>query len=410
MKLLFDLLPTQEQLASVVSSNTGVFHGGGEYTKSIYYRILEQRENVQIDAYYEPARELDKVLLQASTSAGVNLIPISYPYDVQNILDSGNYDRFFSGLPKASYAQVDYKQTEVIFTFHGLRGVEMPTDKYEYRFETSLRGKIGVFLKQAFLDLYIREQIKRRQKLMNVKTSKFTILTDSYHSKYTHVVYFSTKAKDNLLILYPPPSPISRIIPRAERLQDYGLKSREYILLVSGDRWIKNGYRAAKALDELIEQGSLEKHIVIAGVPNSQIYNVKHKHQFTFLSYVDQEDLAALYQGAYCLLYPSLNEGFGYPPLECMRFGTPVIASSISSIPEVCGDASLYVNPFSILEIQTRLLYLLFEPDVWIDYSQRAQNRYATIVALQEKMLVEITNLLIQREFGISNQPTTKSV
>lgn len=61
--------------------------------------------------------------------------------------------------------------------------------------------------------------------------------------------------------------------------------------------------------------------------------------------YVRDEDVAALYSGALALLFPSLHEGFGFPVLEAMRCGTPVITSTTSSLPEVAGDAALLVNP-----------------------------------------------------------------
>ncbi len=61
--------------------------------------------------------------------------------------------------------------------------------------------------------------------------------------------------------------------------------------------------------------------------------------------YVADEDIAALYSGAQALVFPTLHEGFGFPVLEAMRCGTPVITSSLSSLPEVAGDAALLVNP-----------------------------------------------------------------
>lgn len=60
--------------------------------------------------------------------------------------------------------------------------------------------------------------------------------------------------------------------------------------------------------------------------------------------YVRDADLAALYSGAQALVFPTLHEGFGFPVLEAMRCGTPVITSSTSSLPEVAGDAALLVN------------------------------------------------------------------
>src|SRR5690606_22250205 len=59
--------------------------------------------------------------------------------------------------------------------------------------------------------------------------------------------------------------------------------------------------------------------------------------------YIADADVAALYSGALALVFPSLHEGFGFPVLEAMRCGTPVITSSTSSLPEVAGDAALLV-------------------------------------------------------------------
>ncbi len=70
-----------------------------------------------------------------------------------------------------------------------------------------------------------------------------------------------------------------------------------------------------------------------------------------YLGKVSDELLASLYKNALAFVYPSLNEGFGMPPLEAMNLGCPVLASNISSIPEVCSDAALYFNPYNIKEI-----------------------------------------------------------
>jgi glycosyltransferase involved in cell wall biosynthesis len=61
--------------------------------------------------------------------------------------------------------------------------------------------------------------------------------------------------------------------------------------------------------------------------------------------YVDDDDLAALYEGALCLVFPSRTEGFGIPPLEAMARGCPVISSDAASLVEVGGDAVIYANP-----------------------------------------------------------------
>lgn len=71
------------------------------------------------------------------------------------------------------------------------------------------------------------------------------------------------------------------------------------------------------------------------------------------------EILGHLYKSAVALVYPSIYEGFGIPPLEAMRFNCPVIASNTSSIPEVCGDSVMYFDCTSTTELQEAILQLI---------------------------------------------------
>ena len=73
--------------------------------------------------------------------------------------------------------------------------------------------------------------------------------------------------------------------------------------------------------------------------------------QIIFLDYVSYQDLPKIINQAIALVFPSLWEGFGFPVLEAMGCGTPVITSNLSSLPEVAGDASLLVNPYNVAEI-----------------------------------------------------------
>jgi len=67
--------------------------------------------------------------------------------------------------------------------------------------------------------------------------------------------------------------------------------------------------------------------------------------------YIDDKDKGALYTGALALVFPSLYEGFGFPVIEAMHCGTPVIASNTSSLPELVGDAGILVDPLKVEEI-----------------------------------------------------------
>jgi glycosyltransferase involved in cell wall biosynthesis len=87
---------------------------------------------------------------------------------------------------------------------------------------------------------------------------------------------------------------------------------------------------------------------VLAGPVNRRVFGSVAEGppiQIVQVGYVSDAELRALYQSASCLVYPSRYEGFGLPPLEAMACGCPVIVSRCASLPEVCGDAALYVDP-----------------------------------------------------------------
>lgn len=81
--------------------------------------------------------------------------------------------------------------------------------------------------------------------------------------------------------------------------------------------------------------------------------------EIIFTDYVDEKDLSAIYSSATAFLFTSLYEGFGLPILEAMSCGCPVITSNLSSMPEVGGDAALYVNPYLVNEIKDAMNLLL---------------------------------------------------
>ncbi len=103
-------------------------------------------------------------------------------------------------------------------------------------------------------------------------------------------------------------------------------------LVISGKVHTKSN-KLATDVEGLIQELGLEEHVKLLG-------------------FVPDEDLPALYRGALFFAYPSFYEGFGLPALEAMRMGTPVLASDVSSLPEVCGDAALYCDPEKIDSIQ----------------------------------------------------------
>ena len=101
------------------------------------------------------------------------------------------------------------------------------------------------------------------------------------------------------------------------------------------------------------------------------------RRDVTFTGYAPEADLPALYSGALCFAYPSYFEGFGLPPLEAMRCGTPVVAGDRTSLPEVVGDAGLLVDPFDTGAISAALARLIDDEDLRSTLSARGLARAA---------------------------------
>jgi glycosyltransferase involved in cell wall biosynthesis len=94
-------------------------------------------------------------------------------------------------------------------------------------------------------------------------------------------------------------------------------------------------------------------HLVLAGTRGWKCDDIfhaversKHREKIVFPGFIANEDKPALYSLASLFTYPSLYEGFGFPPLEAMACGVPVIASHSASLPEVIGDAGIMIDPY----------------------------------------------------------------
>jgi len=112
----------------------------------------------------------------------------------------------------------------------------------------------------------------------------------------------------------------------------------------------KNIYRLIRAYGKIYK--NIHEKLVIAGKKGWAFHDIFElvkkldlEKNVVFTGYVDDEDLPALFNCASIFVYPSLYEGFGLPCLEAMACGIPVIASEVTSLPEVVGDAAVLVNP-----------------------------------------------------------------
>lgn len=139
--------------------------------------------------------------------------------------------------------------------------------------------------------------------------------------------------------------------------QKYNIDSN-YILNVAVLEPRKNIPRLIEAFNRLNKQVPNCLKLVITGEKGWDYEGIFRtvrqsglEDKVIFTGFVPQKDLPVLMSGAEVFVFPSLQEGFGLPPLEAMACGTPVITSNTSSLPEVIGDAGILVDPYNINEI-----------------------------------------------------------
>jgi glycosyltransferase involved in cell wall biosynthesis len=187
-----------------------------------------------------------------------------------------------------------------------------------------------------------------------------------------------------------------------------------YILALGNLQPRKNIQALLKTYCELVGQGLITQNLVIAGKPGwqaEQIYREARanglEERVILTGYVPDEDLPALYSAADLFVFPSLYEGFGFPVLEAMACGAPVLSSSSSVLPDVGGKAAAYFDPARPDALKHSLAALLKDKSilnrmseaglVWsrrFRWKQTAQQtletyRVATGQPNREKMLLE---------------------
>ncbi len=142
--------------------------------------------------------------------------------------------------------------------------------------------------------------------------------------------------------------------------------NRPYILALATIEPRKNFESIIEAYDAFRLQGGAALPLVLVGGRgwksrrfSEVINNAMFRHDIRVLGYIPEKHKPALYRGATTFLFPSFYEGFGLPVAEALSCGAPVITSFAGSLPEIAGDAALYVDPFNVTDLTQSLHHLL---------------------------------------------------
>jgi len=161
----------------------------------------------------------------------------------------------------------------------------------------------------------------------------------------------------------------------------YGLP-KNYLLYLGTLEPRKNIERLIRAYAKLLEKGEDVPCLVLAGrkgwlyEPIFAVVEELNLHsKVHFIGYVSPEDAPILLSGAEVFLFPSVYEGFGLPIIEAMACGVPVVTSQLASLPEVAGDAAVFVDPYDIRSIQIGISRVLNNSKLCEYYSAMGKKR-----------------------------------
>lgn len=333
-------------LTAVQYSGNNMVHGGQEYANIILNELINT--GVKFACVLTSKLHINNEYINKLNTYKISYLDYCEIGLIEAIKRLGGHT-FYSAIPY-TYGNLDFCGIRFVGTIHGLRDLEILSDKYMHIYENSVKGYLKALVKRTKVyKLFTAQKVYNRfESLFNNKDFKFVVV--SSHTKYAIKTFFPKVDLKNIKVYYSP-----SLVERTTHL----VSSESFYLLVSGNRWLKNVYRAIIAIDDLLSKGVINHKVKITGAPSLQLLKkIKNSSYFEFLPYVSNEELAVLMQQAYCFIYPSLNEGFGYPPLQAMSCGTPTLVSSCCSIPEICGNGVLYFNPYSISEIENRLMQI----------------------------------------------------
>lgn len=225
-------------------------------------------------------------------------------------------------------------------------------------------------------------------------------------SRYAdRVIAVSEHAAKDLIKFFDIPEDRIRLIPwsigkewrvkktpeEIEKVQKiYGLQS-PYVLSVGTLQPRKNFGRLIEAFLTLPSTIQKNTKLVIVGKAGWFCEDVLKKilafpENIIHLTNVNNDNaLRCLYQGSECVVFPSLYEGFGMPALEAFASGTPLIASNVTSIPEVVGDGALMIDPLSVASMTKALYDVLKNADIKKDLIEKG---YERLNLFQEEVMI----------------------
>lgn len=347
--------------------------GVEEYTRGLLGSLFELDRKNEYFLFFNAWRESKPDFSWIEKYPNVKLLRFRFPNKLLNLslwyLSFPKLDRLLGGmdvffLPNLNFAAFS-KKVKVIVTAHDL--------SFEYFPETfSWKQRLWHYL------INFRSLLRRADVILSVSHSTASDLEEVYRLPAEKIRVIPSGIDERF-------QPMSRNDPTLLAVKEkYHLPYRFILFLgtLEPRKNIESLLLAYETLEQTRVGEESQYELVIAGTSGwkseALLEKIKHspvREKIHLIGFVAEEDKPALYNLASVFVYPSLYEGFGFPPLEAIACGIPVIASHSSSLPEMIGDAGILIDPYRPDELLHALRGILSSKSLQADLKLRASER-----------------------------------
>lgn len=383
MRILFDLYTTQIQIG-----------GSAEYVRRVFYSLIDYAKNNCADI--EIIGLVDSSLNKWSykdltpnvlTQNGINIADYASS-SLSDIICRYDINLVFIGCAQFWGERFDVQNISCscVCVIHDLQDEEFCKNKInEYLYLYDYKKLCKYILSRLLLgnrSMRIPPIIKSAN-----NNPQIQLITVSQYSKQS-ILYNYNIESERIMVLYSP----ERIINKTENVLDsnnvdYLINNNiRYYLLLSSNRPIKNARKVLKAFERYQRKSQKDVYIVTTGGIGKQF------ERHIPMPYLTDYELDLVMKNCYALIFASFFEGFGYPAVEAMKYGKPVLASNVTSIPEILGNAPIYFSPIYESDIFSALSKL--SDDEYDSYTNKSLERYHSIRERQEADLETLLKLI----------------
>lgn len=383
MRILFDFRTVQNRIG-----------GAQEYTRSVFYALLARINSLRLNHIEiiaavdttKPSTSYDDMVPEKLTTA-ISAIADLGSSSLPDIIREFEINTVFIGAAQfwSEQYEIDRLTCKVVCVVHDICDSEYEFDKidtYVHLFRP--HGE----LKTALSCLRKHRRNHRMDKVLSLINTNpnVKLITVSEYSKNSICYHFPIDGNKIAVLFSPFRMGFSQYQIAHQELKELINSGKRYYLMLSVNRPMKNAGKAIMAFKRYAQNHS-DAYLLTVGGTTPEFEN------HIVMPYLSESDLQVAYSHCHALIFPSYFEGFGYPPIEAMRFGKPVLASNVTSIPEVLGNAPIYFSPFYTSDIYASLVKL--EGMNYDEISKKSLAQYQIVRKRQDEDLAALVDLLI---------------